>query len=143
MSYVKLMLLALKANNCLFPSQLPSSLTFITKALQLPGIEATCRSASIKAFHLLRVIPSHTLVQAHFTAAVVLQLFFPMSEQGQALFFARSFPDYVVSSFFMASAGFRLAVTAPAPEVYDVSVPRLWAATSTQDCGVGGPVLAS
>lgn len=39
--------------------------------------------------------------------------------------------------------GFRLAVTAPAPEVYDVSVPRLWAATSTQDCGVGGPVLAS
>lgn len=73
------MLLPLKANRCLFPSQLASSLTFVTEALQLPGIEATCRSASVKAVHLLRVIPcnisSYVLVQAHFTAAVGLQLF--------------------------------------------------------------------
>lgn len=119
MSYVKLMLLPLKANSCLFPSQLPSSLTFITEAFQLPGIEATCRSASIKAFHLLGVIPCNTssyiLVQARFTAAVVLQLFFPMCEQGQALFFARSLRNYVINSFFMASPGFRLAVTVHQP----------------------------
>lgn len=119
MSYVKLVLLPLKANRCLFPSQLASSLTFITEALQLPGIEATCRSTSIKAFHLLRVIPcnisSYVLVQAHFTAAVGLQLFFPMSGQGQALVFAHSLQNYVVASFFMACAGFRLAVAHKPP----------------------------
>lgn len=119
MSYVKLMLLPPKANSCLFPSQLASGLTFITEALQLPGIEATCRSASIKAFHLLRVIPcnisSYVLVQAHFTAAVGLQLFFPMSGQGQAVFFAHFLQNYVVTSFFMASPGLRLAVTVPQP----------------------------
>ena len=83
MSCVKLMLLPLKANRCLFPSQLASSLTFIIEALQLPGIEATCRSTSIKAFHLLGVIPcnisSYILVQARFMAAVGLQLVFFLS----------------------------------------------------------------
>lgn len=119
MSYVKLMLLPMKANRCLFPSQLAGSLTFIIEALQLPGIEATCRSASIKAFHLLRVIPcnisSYILVQAHFTAAIGLQLFFPMAGQGQALGFGHSLQNYVVTSFFMASPGFRLAVTVHQP----------------------------
>lgn len=82
MSYVRLMLLSLKANRCLFPSQLASSLTFITEALQLPEVEATCRSASIKAFYLLRVIPCHVSsyisVQTHFTAATALQWFFSL-----------------------------------------------------------------
>lgn len=54
MSYVKLMLLPVKANRYLFPSQLSSGLTFIIETLQLPGIEITCRSASSKAFHLFK-----------------------------------------------------------------------------------------
>lgn len=137
MSYVKRMLLPLKANTCLFPSQLASSLIFIIEALQLPGIEATCRSASIKAFHLWRVIScninSYVLVQTHFIAFV-----FSYVWARSGIVFC-PFPPKLCR--YLIFHGFSWVQThrhcAPAPEVYDVNVPLLGLMTGS--CQPTGP----
>lgn len=130
MSYVKPMLLPPKANSCLFPSQLASSLTFIMEALQLPGVDDTCRSASIKAFRFLRVIPrnisSDFLVQAHFyschRSAVVFSYIWSRSGIRFCPFPLELCCYLIFSGFFWVQI---CRHCAPAPEVYGVSVPVL------------------
>lgn len=147
------MLLPPTANRCFFPSQLASSLTFITEALQLPGVDDTCRSASIKAFHFLRVIrrniSSDFLVQTHFYSCHRSAVVFSYVWARSGIVFCR-FPlelcRYLIfSGFFWVQTRCHCA---PATEVYDVNVPVLvaqsWhldAASALLDAHTGNSVF--